>query len=616
MSVIDEVKDRLDIIDVVSDYVTLQKSGRNFKALCPFHTEKTPSFFVFPERGTWHCFGSCGIGGDVFSFIMKKEGIEFGEALKLLANRAGVTLVSKQKDQVKERLTERLYEINEAAASYYHDLLLDGKTGKVAQNYLDQRGVSQETIDAFQLGVSIDRWDVLHQHLEGKGYKRDEMVKAGLAAEREGGGLRDQFHNRLMIPIRNEAVRVVGFGARALDGSQPKYLNSPQTAVFDKSGLLYGLDRAREAIREQDQAIIVEGYTDVLTAHQHGITNVIAPMGTSLTQKQMGIIKRLTKNISLALDADAAGEQATLRGLEVAREALSQRTDRRERGWLEGDSRLHGKLKVILMPSGKDPDEVIRENPDDWKRLVNEATPVMEYFFKAATSKRDLADDNEKTAAVDQLLPVIMEIADKAEKELYLKRLSQMVGVSEKTLADRAAQITKTKREKARPAVPLPTTPVSSHPLEEGCLAMLLQFPDLREQGLALSPEHFEGTENREIFIAWSNSADMESLRHSIDTSLHEHLDSLATKELPPASERERETALADYTRRLWEERLRRLKVLEAVLISEAEGEGDKEAINAIQEQVETLLQKALEPTIQLKEVFEKAKHERTGVRK
>ncbi len=612
MSVIDDVKDRLDIVDVVSDYVTLHKSGRNFKALCPFHTEKTPSFLVFPERGTWHCFGSCGIGGDVFSFIMKKEGIEFGEALKLLANRAGVTLVSKQKDQAKEKLTERLYQINEAAASYYHGMLLDGKTGQAARDYLNQRGISPETIHSFQLGVSPDRWDALHQHLEGEGYRRDEMVKAGLAAEREGGGLRDQFHNRLMIPIRNEAGRVVGFGARTLDGSQPKYLNSPQTAVFDKSSLLYGLDRAREAIREQEQGIIVEGYMDVLTAHQHGITNVVAPMGTSLTPKQVSAIKRLTRNIALALDADAAGEQATLRGLEVAREALSQKIDRRERGWLEADSRLQGKLKVILMPSGKDPDEVIREDPDGWARLVNEATPVMEYFFKAVTARHDLGDDSEKAAAVDHLLPVIMEIADKAETELYLKRLSQMVGVSEKTLVDKAAQLKPTAREKTRTAVPLPATPVCGHPLEEYCLALLLQNPWLQDHGGALSPEHFEATENLEIFLAWLNTPDVETLRQGLDSSLHDHFDSLANRVPPPASEREKETALADCTRRLWEQRLRRLKSLEEALLAEAESEGDK---NVIKEQVEALLQRALEPTTQLKEVFETAKRERKGVR-
>ena len=611
MSVIDDVKDRLDIVDVVSDYVTLHKSGRNFKALCPFHNEKTPSFFVFPERGTWHCFGSCGIGGDVFSFIMKKEGIEFGEALKLLANRAGVTLVSKQKDQVKEKLTDRLYQINEAAAEYYHGLLLDGKTGQVARDYLKHRGISMETIEAFQLGVGLDRWDALHQHLEGEGYKRDEMVKAGLAAEREGGGLRDHFHNRLMIPIRNEAGRVAGFGARALDDSQPKYINSPQTAVFDKSGLLYGLDRAKVAIRERDQAIIVEGYLDVLTAHQHGVDNVVAPMGTSLTQKQMGIIKRLTRNVALALDADAAGEQATIRGIEEVQKEFSAKVDRRNRQWLEGDTRLEGSLKIILMPSGKDPDEVIREGLEVWKKLVDEANPVMDYFFNAAASKHDLDTDGGRAAAVEQLLPVIMKFASGAEKELYLRRLSKMVGVSEKALADRAAQITRTRRERQGTTAALPAAAISAHPLEEYCLALLLQNPWLQDRGVALSPQHFEGTENVEIFLAWLNSPDVEALRHGLDIGLHDHFDGLVNRILPPSSEREKETALADCTRRLWEQRLRRLKSLEEDLLSEAESEGDK---NVIKEQVEALLQRALEPTAQLKEVFEKAKHERKGV--
>ncbi len=611
MSVIDDVKDRLDIVDVVSDYVTLHKSGRNFKAVCPFHNEKTPSFFVFPERGTWHCFGSCGIGGDVFSFIMKKEGIEFGEALKLLANRAGVTLVSKQKDQVKEKLTDRLYQINEAAAAYYHGLLLDGKTGQVARDYLKHRGISAETIEAFQLGVGLDRWDALHQHLEGEGYKRDEMVKAGLAAEREGGGLRDHFHNRLMIPIRNEAGRVAGFGARALDDSQPKYINSPQTAVFDKSGLLYGLDRAKVAIRERDQAIIVEGYLDVLTAHQHGVDNVVAPMGTSLTQKQMGIIKRLTRNVALALDADAAGEQATIRGIEEVQREFSEKVDRRNRQWLEGDTRLEGSLKVILMPSGKDPDEVIRESLEAWKKLVDEADPVMDYFFNAAASKHDLDTDGGRAAAVEQLLPVIMKFASGAEKELYLRRLSKMVGVSEKTLADRAAQITRTRRERQGTTAALPAAAISAHPLEEYCLALLLQNPWLQDRGVALSPQHFEATQNVEIFLAWLNSPDVEALRHGLDIGLHDHFDGLVNRILPPSSEREKETALADCTRRLWEQRLRRLKSLEEDLLSEAESEGDK---NVIKEQVEALLQRALEPTAQLKEVFEKAKHERKGV--
>ena len=613
MSVTDEIKQRLNIVDVVSDYATLQKSGRNFKALCPFHTEKTPSFFVFPERGMWHCFGSCGTGGDIFSFVMKHDGIDFGASLRLLAERAGVTLVAKQKERAVDKEAERLYMINEAAAQYYHHLLLNAKAAETARHHLGERGISQETIGSFELGFSSNSWNALYQHLEGKGYTGDELVSVGIVIAKEGGGFRDMFRNRLMIPIRSEEGKVVGFGARALDGTTPKYLNSPQTAIFDKSGLLYGIDRAKGAIREHGLAIIVEGYMDVLAAHQYGMANVVASMGTSLTQKQMEIIKRLTKNLALALDADAAGDQATLRGLEVARQAFSERMAAMP-DWLGGTSKLQGHLKVILLPRGKDPDEVIRECPEEWRRLIDEASPLMDYFFKVATSKLDLSHEDGKSAAVEQLLPLVSEIADSVERELYLRRLSQLVGVEEKTLAGKAARLKPTRREQAKKVVSLPTTQATSRPLEEYCLALLLQHPGLRDRGLALHPDYFEGTENREIFIAWQNSTDakgFEGIRQGLDVSLLEHLDILMSRTLPPAREREMEAALAECTRRLGEQKLRRLKSMEEMLLLEAESEGDK---NVIKEQVEMLLQKALEPTAQLKDLFEKAKRERKGV--
>ena len=613
MSTIDEIKERLDIVDVVSAYVTLQKSGRNFKALCPFHTEKTPSFFVFPERQTWHCFGSCGTGGDIFSFMIKKEGLDFGEALKLLADRAGVKLASKQKGQARDDEWERLYSVNEAAAQYYHSLLLDDKQAEFARKYLGQRGISSETIESFELGYSPNSWDALYQHVTSKGYKSADLVNAGLGASKENETVHDQFRNRLMIPIKNEAGKVAGFGARTLDGSNPKYLNSPQTAIFDKGGLLYGLDRAKEAIREQNLAIIVEGYMDVLTAHQHSFTNVVAPMGTSLTDRQMNALKKLTRNISLALDADAAGEQATLRGLAVARQTFSERRDYRERGWLEGDSRLQGNLKIILIPQGKDPDDVIRENPDEWTRLVNEASTVMDYVFQAITSKLDIGTVAGKSAAVEQLLPVIIEMGSEIERDQYLKRLSKLVEVNEKTLIDKAAQLRPTAREKGKKTISLPSTSISRYPLEEYCLSLLLQHPELREHGAALSPEHFEGTENRELFVAWMNSSSIEELRNNLDASLHEHLDELLNKQFPPFSQRELETAIADYTRHLWAQRLRKIKTMEETLLSEAESEGD---INMIKDKVETLLKKSLEPNAQLKELFEKARRERRGALK
>lgn len=613
MGNIDDIKDKIDIVDLVSSYVTLQKSGRSFKALCPFHSEKTPSFFVFPEKGTWHCFGSCGIGGDIFSFVMKKEGLDFGAALKLLADRAGVRLEPKVKDQAKEQGLDRLHEINEAAASYYHDILMKSRAGEPVRHYLNKRGIAQGAIEEFRLGLSTESWDALSRHLAAQGWKIGEMLKAGLVVAKDDGGYRDLFHNRLMIPIRNQAGRVAGFGARVLDGGQPKYLNSPQTLVFDKSGLLYGLDMARQAIKEADQVIIVEGYMDVIAAHQYGSRNVVAPMGTSLTSRHIDLIKKLTKKIALALDSDAAGEQATLRGLDVARQALSRTVDHRERGWLDGETKLEGGLKVILMPPGKDPDEVIRDQPEEWQQLVAGAMPVMDYFFEAALSKFDPGTGGGRSAIIDRLLPRVMEISDVAEKEIYFKKLGKLSGVAEKTLLAKAAQIQPTKRERSVKPADSPGLSLSRYPLEEYCLSLLLQKPELRDKALALSPEHFAGTENREIFLAWIGASGIDELKAGLDVSLHEYLDKLMTRELPPAREKELEVALADCIRRLWEQRLRDLKSKEAVLISEAESEGDK---NIIKEQVEALLQRSLAPTTQLKDVFEKAKRGGSGVRK
>ncbi len=605
MSVIDEIKQRLDIVDVVSDYVTLQKAGRNFKALCPFHTEKTASFFVFPERQSWHCFGSCGTGGDIFSFMMKKEGINFSEALKILADRAGVTLVTRQKERAEDREAERLYQMNEAAARYYHYLLLNAKPAEVARRYLNERGISKETIDSFELGFSPDSWDALRQHLISRDYKGDELVTAGLVVEKDGEASYDMFRNRLMIPIRDEKGRVAGFGARALDDSTPKYLNSPQTAVFDKSGILYGIDRARVAIREQSLAVIVEGYMDVLTAHQYGVANVVASMGTSLTEKQIGIIKRLTKNLILALDADAAGDEATLRGLQVARQAFRVRTATMPDS-LGGISKLRGSLKIIHLPRGKDPDEVIRENPQHWQIMVDGATSLMDYFFEAVTSKLDLGKDEGKADAAEQLLPLISEIADSVERELYLNKLAHLLGVDEKTLSRRAAQLQPTVRERSTRKVSLTSAQTIRHPLEERYLSLLLQHPELRHGGKELPPDCFEGTENRELFLAWLDSPDEESLRQNLDVSLWEHLDFLMGRALPPASNRELETAFSDCTRRLGEQRLRRLKTLEETLFTEAQSQGNEEEVQA-------LLQKALEPNIELRNLLLEGKRARKG---
>ncbi|HEX9074221.1 MAG TPA: DNA primase, partial [Anaerolineae bacterium] len=298
MSTVDDVKQKIDIVDVIGQYVTLKRAGRNFKALCPFHNEKTPSFIVFPDQGTWHCFGSCGMGGDVFTFLMKKENIDFGEALRRLAQRAGVELSRERPGEDVER--KRLREVLAAAAAHYHYLLKQHPAAQVAREYIARRFITPETMGLFEIGYSLNEWEAMKSFLVGKGYSVHDLEAVGLVIQREGGGTYDRFRGRLMFPIRDRNGQVIGFGARTLSGDEPKYLNSPQTPLFDKSGTLYGLDLAKDAIRAQNLAVIVEGYMDVIGAHQGGFKNVVASLGTALTEKQLGLLKRLTKRYALA----------------------------------------------------------------------------------------------------------------------------------------------------------------------------------------------------------------------------------------------------------------------------------------------------------------------------
>ena len=330
MSVVDEVKERLDIVEVISQYVPLKKAGRSYKGLCPFHNEKTPSFVVFPENQSWHCFGSCSTGGDVFSFVMKRENLDFGEALATLAARAGVELQPRTATaSADEQKVERLRQIVADAAAYFNYLLNRAPEAVIARDTLERRGFTQQTWENWQLGYSLDSWDALKDRLVGKGYTLAEIEAAGMVIQRDdGSGYYDRFRGRLMIPIRDVQSRTIGFGARVLREEpgrpQPKYINSPQTPLFDKSNVLYGLDMAKKAIRDADLAVIVEGYMDVLMSHQVGVANVVAGMGTALTESQMRQLKRYSNNLTLALDPDAAGDHATIRGLEAARQAMER----------------------------------------------------------------------------------------------------------------------------------------------------------------------------------------------------------------------------------------------------------------------------------------------------
>lgn len=574
MSVITEVKQRLDIVELVSDYVTLQKAGRNFKALCPFHSEKHPSFFVFPAQQSWHCFGACGTGGDIFSFIMKKEGIDFGQALRILAQRGGITLSPREApSKAEDEKKERLFQINEAATEYYHHLLSSTKAGEAARSYLERRKVMPETVKKFRLGFSPDAWETIKDYLMGKGYTEKELVEAGLIIEKEEGGSYDRFRNRLMFPICDIQGRVTGFGARVLDDSLPKYINSPQTPNFDKSSILYGLDKARSAIRKKNLVIVVEGYMDVLTAHQHDWQNVVGSMGTSLTDKQVEGIKRLTNNITLALDADLAGEEATLRGKAIL--AYS-----------------NAEANVILSPPGKDPDEVIREDPALWQKLVEQAMPILDFAFQSVISKVDINKAKDKSLAVQKLLPSIYEIKDPTQKFHYVEKLARALKIK---TSDVEAALQQLKTARKRPQLSKPTEQSRlarqfvSSPIEERCLALLLQFPELRPLARELSPEHFESTENREVFVKWQHSSDISNLESQLDTSLLEHLYYLVNENFPPAireNEQIRHRDLANCILRLQEKLFRKLEIeKEAALEIEREKGGISSELSKLEEQ-------------------------------
>ncbi|MDX1414341.1 MAG: DNA primase [Candidatus Promineifilaceae bacterium] len=440
MSVTQEIKNRLDIVDIVSEQVPLRRSGRNYSGFCPFHTNtRTPAFYVFPETQTWHCFGECSEGGDLFSYVMKKEGWDFKEALKNLAKRAGVELEEPDPEVKRRRKSEdKLVDILSTAADYFHQLLLYAPQAEHARRYVEERGLTAETIETFCLGFALDSWDACRTHFNDQGYSDEELLKVGLLSHNPDKGTRyDRFRNRLMIPIRDVEGRVVGYGARTLEKEGiPKYLNSPQTELFDKGRLLYGLDTAKRNIREAREVVIVEGYMDVLQGWQAGFRNIVAQMGTALTGDQLRLLKRYTKRFLLALDPDAAGIKATMRSLQIARENLDREYESRfdARGLVQHEGRLQADILIATLPEGYDPDKLIRTNPEKWPQMLSGAKPVTAYVIDVVTKDLDLNDAKAKSAVAQQVLPLIKDIADPVEREHYRQQLARSLRVDERTL--------------------------------------------------------------------------------------------------------------------------------------------------------------------------------------
>ncbi len=561
MSIIDDVKQKTDIVEVVSQYVTLKKSGRNLSAPCPFHEEKNPSFFVYPERQSWHCFGACNTGGDVFSFIMKKENMDFGDALRFLAARAGLEVPVRNQPDEKKDEKDKLFEINSAAALYFNNLLLNSPSAEPARRYIQKRGLSEKTVRDFQLGFSLDDWGALKKYMMEKGYAEKEILEAGLLVESEDGRTHDRFRNRLMFTICDSRGRVTGFGARVLDDSLPKYVNSPQTPVFDKSGTLYAINLASQSIRRQDQAVMMEGYMDVITAHQNGITNVVASMGTAITERQVNDLKKLTKNIVLSMDADSAGEEAMLRCVDY-------------------ENTFDIELNVVVLPEGKDPDDVIREHPESWQDLLKKAVPVVDFSFDMVSAGLDLAKAGDKRILVDKVGPVVSSLKNPVRRAHYIQKLARLAGVNENAIQASLGAVKPVPSYRPQPRLPMrktgrtPVKTLLSKPVEEQFLVFLLKHPEFRERSSGIPSDYFENSENREIFLAWRGSPNPETLRDSLDDSLTDYLDELAGRHVLATQTEERYN---NYVLRLKEDYLRNLARKGETLKAAGELPGEKD---------------------------------------
>lgn len=626
MSAIDEVKARVNVVDLIERYTPLKRAGSIYKGLCPFHSERTPSFVVYPNTGTWHCFGACGTGGDAFSFLMRKENLDFREALERLAQEVGVSLEDQDQEQDRTQKTA-LYEVNEAAAHYFHDVLVHHAQAAPARAYLERRKLDGETTESFRLGFALDQWSALRDSLNCRGFSLETQLVAGLVKRNEQREtIYDAFRNRVIIPIRDRQGRVIGFGGRVLDDSQPKYLNTAETPLFHKSHVVFGIDRAQDAIRAADQVVIVEGYMDVITAHQHGFANVVACMGTALTSEQLRQLQRYTSNFVLALDADAAGEAATIRGLNQARQALTRVSKPAvlPGGRVQMTDRLDASLRIISMPAGMDPDEVVQRDPTLWNKLVVDALPLVDFYFAMTSRRVDLGSAQGKAEAVAELAPLIAEVDDEVEREHYVHQLSRLVQVEEFIIESRvraAARVTKADPPAERKRAPgvgradrgrrldgaegsgrqPGRATAGAIDVEDHLLAMLVREPDSlvwlaqRTEELKIDPPmaaDLQHAENQEIFgalkryITSDEPWDLESFQEGLALPLHAKLGSLIAygSGLPPRTDPElREGMIKDIVH-LRLQRLKKESIAVKYLVDEAQRSGEMSTARSLGE--------------------------------
>lgn len=532
-NVTEEIKSRLDIVDVISEYIQLKPAGANFKALCPFHREKLPSFMVSPEKQIWHCFG-CNKGGDIFTFVQEIEGVEFPEALRILAKKANVEL--KRGDSQLVSRKSKLLDILRLAALFYHQVLLRHSKAKVVRDYLKKRQVSEASIKEFQLGYAPDTWDGLLKFLKQKKFEESDIEAAGLISKKtQGSGYYDRFRNRLMFPINDVHGNVVGFTSRILPGLEDKeaakYINTPETPLYNKSRILYGLDKAKLEAKKRDYAIIVEGNMDVITSHQAGIKNVIASSGTALTLDQVKLLKRYTPNVILAFDLDLAGQAATQRGIDIA---LQEEMN----------------VKILTLAQGKDPDECIKKNPKDWIQAIKQAQPIMDYYFDFAREHFSTREVEGKKKMAELILSIIAKLGNKIEQDHWLKVLAEKIDTREASLRERIKKYAPRERISSGPTLLAGPTKLDRFILlGERLLALLFKSPQKVGQWIEkFTPEIFPPklqplVEAVKLFYNKHNAFNLKDFEKSVSNKELSHsvnvLLLLAAKDLPALDEKE-----------------------------------------------------------------------------
>lgn len=477
MSDVLEIKSRLHIVDIVGKSVKLKKTGRNFKGLCPFHTEKTPSFIVSPDRQTFHCFG-CGKGGDVFAFFMEYHHVDFAEALEDLAELAGVKLTRRFTDTKEGALKQKLFEVNHLASEFYQYLLTKHALGEKAKLYFKNRGISDKSIHTFSLGYSPNSWDGLYKFLRKKGYDDDVMEKAGLVIKGQKGYY-DRFRGRAMFTLKDHRGNVVGFAGRVLDpdAKEAKYINTSETPIYNKSNILYGLDVTKDGIQKTNEAVVMEGELDVISSFQAGIGNAVAIKGSALTDGHVRLLRRFTDRLAFALDSDLAGDAAARRGIEIADASGMD-------------------MRVVTLASGKDPDDAARDNPGLLKKAIKDAVPVYDYFLSSALSRFDASTAYGKKKISEELVPILAKIDNPVVQNHYVKKLAKTIATSEDAIAESMRRTQQTAGHRPAPESPVRIATTRPEKLEIYILALLLQgrtvelFDDLEEQGILAEFTH------------------------------------------------------------------------------------------------------------------------------